>query len=194
MTTINRSTIKTRNTAVAAGIDKHIPASIQVGGATYTPQTLKAVFTSQTAALDASDALHKQWTDQVQAAQAAGATANATYLSLKSYLVGQYGADANAVLNDFGMPAPKTRGPRTVRVKAEAVTKRNATRAARHTMGKVQRKGVTGVTAAAAAAATATAPTAAPTAPASPAAPIATPTAPATAPPVTPVTSAKSLS
>jgi hypothetical protein len=58
--------------------------------------------------------------------------------------VGQYGANANAVLNDFGMEAPKPKGPKTVATKAVAAQKRDATRAVRHTMGKVQKKSVKG--------------------------------------------------
>jgi hypothetical protein len=174
MNTTNRSTLKTRNANVAAGIDKHIPSPITVGGVSYTPPTLKAVFAAHTAALDASDALHKQWTDQVVVADAAGDKANETYQSLRSYLIGQYGKNANAVLNDFGMSAPKPTGPKTVKMKAEAADKRAATRAARHTMGKNQKKAVTGATGAAAGAG--------PAAGAAPAAP----TPPATTPGATP--------
>ncbi len=172
--TTNRSTIKARNTNVSAGIDKHVTAAVAIGGVTYTPAQLKAVFTTQTAALDAADALHKQWTDQLQVATAANAKANKVYLLLRSYLLGQNGTDANSLLNDFGMNVPKSTGPRTVQQKAEAVAKRAATRLARHTMGKVQKKSVTGVTAAAAAAA------ATPAAHVSPSAPTVAPSAPET--------------
>src|ERR1700722_13454612 len=103
MSNPNRPTIKTRNTAVSSGIDKHITAPISIGNVTYSPPTLKAVFTDQNTALDAADALHKQWTDQLQQAKALGAKANGVYLLLRSYLIGLYGNDANAILNDFGM-------------------------------------------------------------------------------------------
>jgi hypothetical protein len=171
---LNRTTLKTRNIAIAAGIDKHFPSPIIIGGVSYTPPALKDVFAAQTAALDASDALHTQWLDQVQVAQATTARANTVYNLLRSYLIGQYGTGANAVLNDFGMTAPKTRGVTTVAVKAGAIVKAKATRTARHTMGKVQRKAVTGASVAAAAAAPATTPAApqtpAPVAPVAPAA------------------------
>jgi hypothetical protein len=173
MSTINRIAIKTRNTGVAAGIDKHIPLPILLGGVSYTPPELKGVFAAQTAAVAASDAAHTQWLDLVQDERDASAKANSTYLSLRSFLIGQYGTNANAVLNDFGMSPPKARGATTVKVKADAVVKGKATREARHTMGKVQRKSVTG---AAVAAAPTTAP--APTAPAASTAPVVAPTVP----------------
>jgi hypothetical protein len=176
MRTINRSTLKTRNTAVAAGIDKHVLVPILLGGVSYTPPVLKDIFAAQTAAIDTSDALHTQWLDQVQAARDASAKADSVYTSLRSFLIGQYGTGANAVLNDFGMTAPKVRGVRTVAVKADAVAKGKATRAARHTMGKVQRKAVTGASVAAAAAAAPATTPAAPQAPA-PVAPVAAPAA-----------------
>jgi hypothetical protein len=176
MATINRSTIKNRNLSVAAGIDKHVPSPITVGGVVFAPADLKAVFTGHTAALDAADALHKQWTDQLVVADAAGEKAHATYQSLRSYLVGQYGNDANAVLHDFGMNTPKTKGPKTVQTKAAAAEKRAATRAARHTMGKNQKKGITGATV------SAPATTVAPEAPAAPSATPNAPAAPAPAP------------
>jgi len=174
---LNRTTLKTRNIAIAAGIDKHVLSPILIGGVTYTPPNLKDIFAAQTAALDASDALHTQWMDQVQATRDATAKAHDVYNLLRSYLIGQYGTGANAILNDFGMTAPKTRGITTVAVKAAAVAKGKATRVARHTMGKVQRKAVTGASVAAAAAAPATTTTAAPQAPA-PVAPVAAPAAP----------------
>jgi hypothetical protein len=115
-----------------------------VGGVVYTPAGLEAVFVDANAAVDRAEALHKEWQDQVQAAHAARKTAAAVFLSLRSYLVGQYGANAKAVLNDFGMEAPKPKGPKTVATKVAAARKRDATRVARHTMGKVQKKSVKG--------------------------------------------------
>jgi hypothetical protein len=144
MGTSNRPSIKARNASVAAGIEKRITGSTTIGGVVYTPAALAAVFVDANAAIDKAEALHKEWQDQVAAARAAVKTATAVFLLLRSYLLGQYGANAKAVLNDFGMEAPKPRGPKTVATKAVAVQKRDATRAVRHTMGKVQKKNVKG--------------------------------------------------
>lgn len=61
----NRPSAKARNTSALAGIDKHITGTVTIGGVTYTPATLKQVLIDQSTAIDAADALHKQWQDQV---------------------------------------------------------------------------------------------------------------------------------
>jgi hypothetical protein len=141
---INTSTLKTRDTSVMAGIDKHITAPITINGASYTPAALKAIFQSQITALDANDAFRKSLTDGVANAKTVAKTVGNMYYLLRAALISQYGKNANAVLNDFGMTVPKTLGPKTVEAKATAAAKRTATRAARHVMGSVQKKAVTG--------------------------------------------------
>jgi hypothetical protein len=140
----NRATIKTRDTSVMSGIDKHITTSITISGTPYTPADLKAVFQSQITALDTSDALRKSLADSVVNAKAIATKVTALYHLLRQALIAQYGKNANAVLNDFGMTAPKVPGAKTVEAKATAAAKRTATRTARHTMGTVQKKAVTG--------------------------------------------------
>lgn len=147
MSLINKPTVKTRNNGVIAGIDKHVTGGATIGGDAYTPATLKAVFAEHNVAIDAADALHKQWQDQVNVMRAAAKRAHTVYLLLHSFLLGQYGNDANAVLNDFGMKTPKPKGPKTVKTKSAAVVKRAATRAVRHTMGTQQRKAFVGTVA-----------------------------------------------
>jgi hypothetical protein len=167
---LNRPSVKTRNISVAAGIDKRITGSTTIGGVVYTPAALKAVFVNANAAIDNADALHKQWQDQVQVTKAAVKTANAVFLSLRSYLVGQFGDNAKAILNDFGMEPTKSRTTKKVATKAAAAQKRDATRAVRHTMGKVQKKSVKGTVQVSVAPAGATTPAPAPAAsPAKPA-------------------------
>jgi hypothetical protein len=60
----------------------------------------------------------------------------------KAYLRVAFGTSPD-VLADFGL-APKARSTPTTATKAAAVVKRSATRAARHTMGGVQKKAVKG--------------------------------------------------
>jgi hypothetical protein len=134
-----------RNTSVMAGIDKHITGSVTIGGVTYTPATLKQVFSDENTAITATEALHTQVTDQVQVTNAAKAKGALVYGLLRSYLIGQYGKQANTVLGDFGMEAPKTTGAKTLESKTAAATKRAATRQVRNTMGSVQKKSVKGV-------------------------------------------------
>jgi hypothetical protein len=142
--TPNINNLKTRDTSVMAGIDKHITSSITINGTAYTPAGLKAVFQSQITAIDANQSLHKQLADGVANAKTLAKTVNNIFLLLRSALIAQYGKNANAVLNDFGMTVPKTPGAKTVDAKATAQAKRTATRAARNTMGAVQKKAVKG--------------------------------------------------
>jgi hypothetical protein len=151
-----------RFTTVQSGIDKHVANGATLGGVQYSGQGLKGVFAGTVAALAQAENLHKQWQDALQAAHTAEADANVVYELLRSYALAQFGKNANTALNDFGMTAPKARGPQTVEAKAAAVQKRKATREVRHTMGTVQKKGVKGTV-------EVPAPGVAPTAPTSPA-------------------------
>jgi hypothetical protein len=168
----NQPSIIVRNNNVNAGIDKRITANVTVGGTLYTPAQLKAAFQGQTTALQTSEASRKQWESDVVAAKAVSKTVDALYVSLRSYLVGQYGKTAVTVLADFGMSAPKTTVP-TVAIKAAAAVKRTATRKARHTMGTVQKKEVTGGVTGVVITPVTSAPAPTATAPGSPAAPAA---------------------
>jgi hypothetical protein len=132
-----------RNGSIAAGIRQYVTTSVTIGGTLYSPSALQAVFDGHTTALKTADASYKKWLNDVVDANAAEATTNRVYVDLKRYLLGQYGAEAHAILNAFGIEAPKSTMP-TVAVKAAATVKRKATRAARHTMGKNQKKAVTG--------------------------------------------------
>jgi len=58
--------------------------------------------------------------------------------AFESYLRGAYGSQPD-VLADFGLQPRKVSTPATAATKAAAVVKRTATRAARHTMGSVQK-------------------------------------------------------
>jgi hypothetical protein len=140
----NRVAIKTRDTSIMAGIDKHMTAPITLGGKPYTPAELKAAFQAEITALDANEALRKSLTDGVVNAKAVGAQLGKLYQQLRWALMAQYGPDANAILNDYGMTAPKAPGPKTIEAKATAKAKSAATRTARHTMGSSQKKSVHG--------------------------------------------------
>jgi hypothetical protein len=85
--------------------------------------------------------------DDAKAATTAKLAAEASQLpalhgfvtAYESYLRGVYGSQPD-VLAQFGLKPKKARTPATVEAKAAAVAKRTATRAARHTMGSVQKK------------------------------------------------------
>ena len=88
----------------------------------------------------------------------------------ESYVRGVYGSQPD-VLAEFGLQPRKAPTPATVEAKAAAAAKRAATRAARHTMGKVQKQAIKGdVTGVVLTPVTASAPTV--STPSSPSAPV----------------------
>ena len=175
----NHEAIITRNNSVNAGIDRYITTNVTIGGTTYTPAQLKAVFQAQTTALQASISSHKAWQSDVLAANAAGKAVAGVYSSLRSYLIGLYGKTAVTTLAAFGMTPPKTTTP-TVAVKAAAAVKRTATRSARHTMGSTEKKKVSGNVAGIVVTPVTTTTVATPTVPTPTPSPAPAPTAPAT--------------
>jgi hypothetical protein len=141
----NKTTARALNQKAVQGIDKYFAkvTSLTIGGVAYTPDTLKAVLEAEIDASDVVDAARAQLQQQVAAPRVARAKAYAVRGSLRTYILGAYGAAAVQMLGDFGMPVPK-RPIKTVDVKAEAVKKAKATRAARDTMGSKQKESVHG--------------------------------------------------
>ena len=147
----NKPTNKDLDTKAMTGVDKHLASltTIMIGGTAYTGPTLKAVFQADIDATNAADAARTQWKDLLVTAKAARTLAARARLALKSYLVGVYGPNAVGILEDFGFTPPKSPGKKTAKAKADAVEKSAATRVARHTMGKNQKKSVKGTVTAA---------------------------------------------
>jgi hypothetical protein len=98
-----------------------------------------------TAAADAAKAKEQ---DAQKQRRDVNAKVGPVYQAYRSYLVALYG---NAVepLADFGLAPHKARTPQTSEQKAVSAAKRKATRAARHTAGAKQKKGVKGAVTAA---------------------------------------------
>jgi hypothetical protein len=135
------------NQKVSAGVNKYFSKvkSITVGGTTYTPRTLLAVLSAENDAAEAVDSTRVQLSQQVATHRAAKASAGALRSELRTYILGTYGAKAVQMLGDFGMSAPKYTGNKSAATKAQAVVQGKATREARHTMGKNQKKPIKGV-------------------------------------------------
>jgi hypothetical protein len=147
------------------GIQKHFPNGVTLGGKTYTTAALVAVLQGYIDAATASQEARATWLDNVAATRTAASQALPVHRKLLTYVATTFG-DAQGTLADFGS-APATRKVPTVETKVAAKQKRAATRTARHTMGKNQKKSVTGAVVPTAAAAPSTAAT--PTAPPGPA-------------------------
>ncbi|MDP9152247.1 MAG: hypothetical protein M3O36_20170, partial [Myxococcota bacterium] len=143
--TTTKSTAAALAEQLIAGTNKHLSNTTQlllIGGS-FTP----AQVTAQLQALvnlrrdvDAS----KASTKAKLAAEKTDMPALRTFLrAFVTFVKAAYGTRPDA-LADFGLHAPKPRTPPTVQARAAADAKRKATRAARHTMGTVQKKSVKG--------------------------------------------------
>jgi hypothetical protein len=139
----------TKNAALAeqliAGTKKHFPTtgSLVFGGATYTPAQIEAslqTLIDLRAAVDAAKATAKA---KVAAEKTQSTPARTLMAAFEAFVKVTFG-NAPDVLADFGLTPKKVPTPLTPQEKVVATAKRAATRAARHTMGKVQKKAVKG--------------------------------------------------
>ncbi len=144
MASPNKPTLKTLFTNVVAGIKKHLSGKLTVGGVTYTPVTLAAVFTTALKAIQTADSSHTQWLDDVKAMDTALAQAEVVFKAFKKFVLGQFGEN-QTVLGDFGIEAPKSTANVSAATKAAAALKSKATKEARGSnLGKKQKKAVKG--------------------------------------------------
>jgi hypothetical protein len=176
MANVNRISKQGRAAQVSAGIQQHLLStpSVPLGGSAYSPADLMKLVQSSIDSAKTADAANANWHSTVLAERALDAHLAPLLRELRQYVISVFGA-TSPVLADFGFAPPK-RATRTPEEKAAAAAKAKATRAARHTAGKKQKKAVKGnVTGVVMVPITATAETPAPQ-------PVATPPAPATAP------------
>jgi hypothetical protein len=167
-----KGTVVALATQLIAGTNKHFANTAQVmfAGGSFTPAQITAKLQSLVNLRDDVDAA-KATTKAKLAAEKTDTPALHTFMgAFVTFVKATFGGQPD-VLADFGVH-PKVRAPLTVEAKAAAAAKRKATRAARHTMGSKQKKGVKGaVTGIVVTPLTATQPVAATTAPSSPNAP-----------------------
>jgi hypothetical protein len=179
----NVPTQQATDQAMIDGLTKHqstIPSSLLIAGApvptTTVISTLQSRIAARTAVLQAEAAYHAAVQASEQEQQKTQPLVSGARQAVALMFAGQITA-----LADFDMKPRKAPAPRTPAQKAASAAKAAATRAARHTMGPVQKAKVTGANPQGA---TAPAP-----APSPAAAPVAA-SEPAAAPPAAPVASA----
>jgi hypothetical protein len=128
------------------GTQKHYPtgsSTLQVGGATFTVASLTQLmqdFVDNRAAVETAQAATKA---KIAAERAQAPAQLAVIRAFVTIVKATFGSSADA-LADFGLAPPKARTPLTAEQKAVAAAKRAATRTARHTAGKNQKKAVKG--------------------------------------------------
>jgi hypothetical protein len=167
MSTANHTQTQARDAQVITGIEKHLQntPSLPLRGSAYTPAELVKLIQSRIDSAGTAATTKATWHSNVLAERAQNTSLTAVLRELRQYVIHAFG-ETSPVLADFGFAPPK-RATRTPEQKAAAAAKAKATRAARHTMGKKQKKSVKG-TVPAAAPATSPSPAAAPAVTASP--------------------------
>jgi hypothetical protein len=145
MPKIAKVTKRVQATLIIEGLTKHFTKrnTYWVGGKQYTQRQLIDLFRSQIEAIDEVDAAHAAVASAVARERAVALRIRELARQLKHTLVMDLGFSITGWA-DFGLELPKKPGPKTVKAKAEGARKAQATRQARHTMGKRQRKKVRG--------------------------------------------------
>jgi hypothetical protein len=129
-----------------AGANKHFPdasVTLTIGGASYTVSQLTTLLQSFVDLRAASDAAKVAAKAKLVAERAQTPSLSGVISAFVKYVRATFGDSADS-LADFGLSAPKARTPISAEQQTVAVAKRKATRAARHTMGSQQKKGVKG--------------------------------------------------
>jgi hypothetical protein len=154
----NLSKLVTRYTAVIAGIQKNLSTATNLVllGVTYTPADLEKLFQSWLVAAAAVAPAKAQWQATVLAEHTLRKAVQAVWNALEAYARNQYAATP-AILTDYGF-TPVKKAEKTPATLVAAAQKSKATRVARHTLGKNQKKGITGATVASGGTSPATAP------------------------------------
>jgi len=144
MSKTGKATEASRVKQLIIGTNKHYPngsVGLTVGGATYTVTALTALLQSFVDLREAVDAAKAAQKAKIEAERAQAPSLRGVVSAFVAFVKASFGNSPD-MLVDFGIPARKARTPLTAEQKAAAAAKRKATRAARHVMGKNQRKAV----------------------------------------------------
>jgi len=142
--TPSRQSVVALDQTVIAGVDKHyvnVP-SLALGGASYTPSELKSIFQGEIDLEKELEDARAKVRQLMQAATTTRAKARALRTLLMTYVMTTAGPAAAQTLLDFGIK-PKPSKP-ALDTKVKAKVQRQATRAARHTMGTKQKQSIKG--------------------------------------------------
>ena len=144
MKAMKRAVRSDRNRKAIAGVRSQFGSTkaVVLDGVSYAPDDIVKALQGSIDAADATTAITAQFHKTVDAERAATATADAVYAGLKTYVTSQFKASPDTMA-EFGISLPSRQAPDAATA-AAAVEKRQATRVARHTMGKRQKANVKG--------------------------------------------------
>jgi hypothetical protein len=131
--------------SLIAGTKKHLStaSSLAFGGGTFTPAQVEASLQTLADLRTAVDDARAAAKTKVAAELAQAPALRSHMAAFESFVRATFGNTPD-VLADFGLQPKRARKPLTAKQQAAAAAKRKATRAARNTMGKVQKKEVKG--------------------------------------------------
>ena len=138
----SKSTLIAQCQAIINGLPTLNVTEYTLGGKAFAKTDLNAVFQAYVDAANASATAKKSSQNAIDAEDAAGVTARSTRALLQTFLKSHFGK-TSPELTTFGF-APNKTAKKTVEVKAVAVERAAATRKARNTMGKKQKKKIRG--------------------------------------------------
>ncbi len=126
---------------VLAGLAKRLADrdSFVLRGVSWTPAAVAALFQGQLDAIRAVDQARAVLATAVANERKVSKQARELEVQLKAFVSVLFG-DSAALYGDFGWSLPKKPGPKTPMAKLTGAVKARATRLARGTMGKRQRK------------------------------------------------------
>ena len=129
----NKATAVDFDVSVIAGIKKYFAnvGKLTFLGTDYSAATLTAAVQGEIDAEKALEAARAELRQMVADTQGTRVQTRALRAAIRKYILSVHGPHAVQVLEDFGFKAPKTPGPKTVKVKAEAQAKAVAIRKAK---------------------------------------------------------------
>jgi hypothetical protein len=145
--TTTKLSVEAEYRALISGINTELVGvdTFALAGQSLTRVDLLARLQSRVDAAEATKAAQAAWHNAVQSEHAVNTEIAPLRTAMKAILVARYGKDSQK-LQLFGYP-PTMPAKKTVAIKGLGVVRAKATRTARHTMGKKQKKGIKGVVA-----------------------------------------------
>jgi hypothetical protein len=145
MATETKELVKVLAERLTAGAKKHFASSssLRFGGGTFTPAQVEAILQTIVDLRTAVDTAKANTRARIAAEQAQMPPLRTQMDAFVAFVRATFGS-APDVLADFGLEPRKARTPLTTEQLAARIAKSEATRAARHTMGRRARKDVKG--------------------------------------------------
>jgi hypothetical protein len=139
-----KATVLANVQAIIEGTTKHFPnASFTIGTTAYTSASVIQALAGLENAMKARNAAESSAKDAISAEHATAAQVSPILRVYKRLVLATF-ANATQTLADFGFAPPKARTPLTTEQRAVSAAKARATRVARGTTGKKQKKAIKG--------------------------------------------------